>query len=834
MNIEMDFNMVSPLSLQAAIQYQSAGICPIPIRADGSKAPLIKWKQFESRLPTSEEVQTFFGSNELGVALVCGKVSGNLETLDFETEDIFNDWRELVNKVQPNLINKLVITQTPGKYPTSSGRHVRYRVSDLTVPGNLKLASHLVLDSCECQACRGCRETKKEDKVVCLIETRGEGGYALAPGSVSTAHPFNRIYKNLQGTVSQVKAISAREREILIGCAESFNQQMEEPAAYSPTASGEVGDRPGDRYNQAGDFSILQKHGWKLVSQNEARCLWKRPGKDGVGISATTGYCRGKDGTPRLYVFSTNAQPFEANKYYSAFSVLSLLEFGGDFTKAALQLAGPQPARPTIKSPPAEVVAAEEAITDDGEVVTDKEGIEREPFPVGVFPEKLQQTMMELSNVIPCPVDTVGTVMLAYASLGIGNTRKISLKKSWEEPAALFVAVVAVPGEGKTPVMKNLKKPIQEWQRTLTDAYESAQTQHDEDMEQWEKNKESGAEAGPKPSKPKFKHVFTTDATTEKIASMLEGNPRGIGIDQDELAALVKGMNQYKANGQGRDRYFYLEGWSQQPLKVDRLGSEVPKQVYDPFFSVFGGTQPQMLGVLKDEFGREDGFVHRFLFCYPPRRVMKAWNDDEVSDEALANWTDCFNKLITLPMSLSEKGHPRAWFCRMTPEAKREWKKGYDALLPSLNSLTNSFGGAYHKLVAYAARLSLIMQMLYWATGEDNESQWVGGKAVWAGWKLATYYANQMRIVYTQIHDKPEDMRAKEYLEWVVGKGGKVTQREAMQFGPRWCRKRTSILKMFKDLEDRGNGKVFESEKQANGKTIIWFETNPQGDNDAK
>lgn len=811
--------MSPPLSYQAAQQYQAAGLCAIPIRLDGSKAPAVpEWTTYKNRLITTDEVADLFGKAEMGVAVICGQVSGNLETLDFETADIYYQWAELVKAVQPNLLNKLIITQTPGKFG-QPGRHVRYRLKDMAVPGNMKLAM-------------------SENGKDCLIETRGEGGYALAPGSSKDAHPTKGTYTNLQGKITEVQQITSKERDVLIGCAQSLNQYIADTTSdYRPTSTGTAGDRPGDKYNQAGDFSILQKHGWKLVSQNETRCLWKRPGKDGVGISATTGYCKGKDGTPRLYVFSTNAQPFQPNRTYDPFGIYALLEHDGSIEKAASALSaiyGNKVAKPTIKTPPAEVVAAEEAITEDGEVVSDKEGIEREPFPVGVFPEKLQQTMMELSTVIPCPVDTVGTVMLAYSSLGIGNTRKISLKKSWEEPAALFVAVVAVPGEGKTPVMKNLKKPIQEWQRTLTDAYESAQAQHDEDMEQWEKNKESGGEAGPKPSKPKFKHVFTTDATTEKIASMLEGNPRGIGIDQDELAALVKGMNQYKANGQGRDRYFYLEGWSQQPLKVDRLGSEVPKQVYDPFFSVFGGTQPQMLGVLKDEFGREDGFVHRFLFCYPPRRVMKAWNDEEVSDEALANWTDCFNKLITLPMSLSDKGHPRAWFCKMTPEAKREWKKGYDALLPSLNSLTNSFGGAYHKMVAYAARLSLIMQMLYWATGEDNESQWIGGKAVWAGWKLATYYANQMRIVYTQIHDKPEDMRAKEYLEWVVGKGGKVTQREAMQFGPSWCRKRTAILKMFKDLEDRGNGKVFESEKQANGKTIIWFETSSQGDIDAK
>lgn len=283
-------------------------------------------------------------------------------------------------------------------------------------------------------------------------------------------------------------------------------------------------------------------------------------------------------------------------------------------------------------------------------------------------------------------------------------------------------------------------------------------------------------------------------------------------------------MNQYKAGGQGRDRQFYLEAWAGRMLKVDRLSSDEPKMVYNPFLTIFGGIQPQMLGVLKDEFGREDGFVHRFLFCYPPRRILKPWNTDEVSDHSLQAWENCFQKLTTLSLAFNENGKLRPWFCRLTPEAFEQWKAGYDALLPTINSLSVQFGGAYHKIVAYAARLSLIMQMLYWACDEEPDNQWIGPKAVNAGWKLASYFASHMRAVYTQIHDKPEDMKAKEYISWIVSRGGKVTTREAMRFGPSWSRKKTTIIKMFKDLEDRGLGKAFESPKQDNGKTYYWFE----------
>ena len=62
---------------------------------------------------------------------------------------------------------------------------------------------------------------------------------------------------------------------------------------------------------------------------------WRRPGKD-EGISATTNY----GGSGLLYVFSTNAAPFEADTAYTPFAAYAVLEHSGDFTAAARTLGG--------------------------------------------------------------------------------------------------------------------------------------------------------------------------------------------------------------------------------------------------------------------------------------------------------------------------------------------------------------------------------------------------------------------------------------------------------------------------------------------------------------
>jgi putative DNA primase/helicase len=75
------------------------------------------------------------------------------------------------------------------------------------------------------------------------------------------------------------------------------------------------------------------------------KTLWRRPGKDGRGWSATTGHCAAKDGgADLLAVFSSNAHPFEGPSggrlcsCYGKFRAYALLKHGGDFKAAAREL----------------------------------------------------------------------------------------------------------------------------------------------------------------------------------------------------------------------------------------------------------------------------------------------------------------------------------------------------------------------------------------------------------------------------------------------------------------------------------------------------------------
>jgi hypothetical protein len=313
--------------LTAGLSYLKAGLSLLPIATDGTKAPEGRvlpvdaqqnrtWKPYQVAPPTPDDLRRWCRqANQVGLAIIGGAVSGHLEILDFDAPEIFLPWCDMVEELAPGLVVRLPVVRTPG-----GGRHVYYRCQ--TIAGNQKLAARL----------------DAEGKPETLIETRGEGGYVVAPPSPAACHALGKPYELMDGDLHDIPTISPEERTILLHAAQSFNAYVAPERTVSPEGSAAAslnGDRPGDAYNASMAWAdILAPHGWTCVRRRGDILLWKRPGKQARGCSATTG-C-GKD---LLYVFSTNAAPFASETSYSKFAAYAILDHRGDFGAAAKALA---------------------------------------------------------------------------------------------------------------------------------------------------------------------------------------------------------------------------------------------------------------------------------------------------------------------------------------------------------------------------------------------------------------------------------------------------------------------------------------------------------------
>lgn len=159
--------------LDVARAYVSRGLSVIPVRADGSKAPALKAgevEQYRERYPTDEELVAWFPPRRpVGLAVVCGVISGNLAVMDFESESAWERWLARVTDAgRAGIITTAPIARTP-----KGGRHVYCRIKEGWVAGT-PLAK------------------RARDEI--LIEIRGQGHYVLAPGCPTACHPLNKPY----------------------------------------------------------------------------------------------------------------------------------------------------------------------------------------------------------------------------------------------------------------------------------------------------------------------------------------------------------------------------------------------------------------------------------------------------------------------------------------------------------------------------------------------------------------------------------------------------------------------------------------------------------------
>jgi hypothetical protein len=142
------------------------------IPTDDLKRPMVpSWTKHQQRPMTEEEVVSFFGKEAKGIAIICGKVSNNVEVIDIDlkydiTGILYDRYVELIKESIPGTFEKLLIVRT-----VSGGYHFYYRCA--TIGGNKALAKRPAT-----------REELAKDpqiKAKVLIETRGEGGYIVAP-----------------------------------------------------------------------------------------------------------------------------------------------------------------------------------------------------------------------------------------------------------------------------------------------------------------------------------------------------------------------------------------------------------------------------------------------------------------------------------------------------------------------------------------------------------------------------------------------------------------------------------------------------------------------------
>jgi hypothetical protein len=349
------------------------------------------------------------------------------------------------------------------------------------------------------------------------------------------------------------------------------------------------------------------------------------------------------------------------------------------------------------------------------------------PFPLAVLGPEWMSWVKFAAEAACCPIDYVAAPLLASASALIGHSRWAEAWPGWAEPPHLWLAAVGDSGDGKSPgavalfrhVIPELERRMvldypdrwREW-RVRADIAEERQRNWKHEVaralrRRWAiPMKALEEDPDPEPQEPRLR---LTDVTVTKVALILAtAAPKGLLMVRDELAGFLVGMNQYDSAA----RQFWLEAWSGNAYRVDRMTR--PKPIIVPRLAVswFGGVQPPRLAQLLAE--PDDGLLARFLWCWPDPIAFARSRTRPDIDFA----TRSLDRLRVLDLQHHDDGSMEPHLVPLQAAAQARIAAFANEMTRRRDLCAGLLRSAYGKTRGVALRLALVLEMLWWC-GKD-------------------------------------------------------------------------------------------------------------------
>ena len=716
-----------------------------------------------------------------GIGLVHGAISGNSEVLDFDEPGLFEQYDALCRAQGYGVVlDAMPLIETP-----SGGRHLLYRCA-VSVTGNQKLA-----------------ETPERKT---RIETRGEGGYTLGAGSPAECHSAGKPYPFLRGRPGTLPILSAEDRDALLSLAMTFNEYVEPSriVAGSSKDRAPVGKeqlRPGDDYNARGDYEdLLTRHGWQRLSGGGDKGLWQRPGKTGRGLSATSNY----GGANLLYVFSSNAAPFQPQTAYPPFAVYACLEHGGDFTAAARDLSGQgygsAPSLPHASA--SERGDAEAPISQASPPAWEKPepftAYDLPAFPKEALPPALAGFVSEVAASVQVPYDMPAILGLGIVGAAGSRTCRVLVGTTHHETLNLYILVVGSPGERKSGMYSAMMKVLEEDEQGLRKAaepliaiakekaaFQEKRIAHLRDIAAKAKTDTVDAskkvlfgEAAKAPEiVPPLPRRLADDVTPEKLAQLLADNDGTMCIASAEGGIFGTLAGRYSDGMPNLD--LFLKGKSGESVKVDRKNG-LPLEIPCVCLSLLLTVQPDVLSSLSQTPSfRGRGLVGRFQYALPTSLVGTRLYQDRPIDAICKNAFESMLKAIlsltpiAAPAGSGNPENPQRHELCLNGSALNLWAEYADRI-----EKRQAEGGDLADIRDWASKLpgdvARIAGGFHLIENAVHGQPWtvpISVLNVERAWAIGEYFIPHAKAALGQMGAKPNVRLAKRVLRWIERTG---------------------------------------------------------------
>ena len=100
--------------------------------------------------------------------------------------------------------------------------------------------------------------------------------------------------------------------------------------------------------------------------------------------------------------------------------------------------------------------------------------VERIPetgLPLEVFPEKVQELILNLARYENFNVEYTASIILSAVATAVGNSCQIRIKGEWKTSPSIYMMLIGRPGLGKTPPLGFIYRPIREHDDWMYEKY---------------------------------------------------------------------------------------------------------------------------------------------------------------------------------------------------------------------------------------------------------------------------------------------------------------------------------------------------------------------------
>ncbi len=336
------------------------------------------------------------------------------------------------------------------------------------------------------------------------------------------------------------------------------------------------------------------------------------------------------------------------------------------------------------------------------------------PWKKGLLPPALEDLAEALGGRHLVEPTAPAAAMLAAVSAVLGYRKVVVAPEpdnpSWEEVPVLWVALVGPPGSGKTPILRDVTRPLWSIEKVLDQENRREKEEYEAALERWQAAKRG--ERGEKPKPPTPRRLVVSDITPEKLGAVLEANP-AVLVHVDELKGLLQS---WRREDRAAGRAFFMSAYYGTPSVIDRVirGTTYLER---PQVAILGGIQPgPWHQVVRGGLGKgedADGLLQRFtpvvLDPLPPVR-----EPPPVPEDLLRGYEEVVMRLW------EEEVPPRV---SPSPEAFHLWREWrFETLQEQRNpELPEAWRGYISKRMGLTARIAGILSVLWGEGGIISE-----------------------------------------------------------------------------------------------------------------